>query len=247
MASFAVILAAAGRSTRFSANKRKKPFVDLKGRAVWLRSAELFVSRPDVVQTLIAVAPDDVEWFKEKYRPNLAFMNIDIVPGGAERADSVQNALALVRANADYVAVHDAARPLLAQAWIDELFQAAEKSDAVIPAVPVSSTLKRVGKDMLIDETVSRESLWEAQTPQVFKRQLLLDAYAKRGKLQPTDEAQLVEQLGIRVKVVRGSPMNIKITTEHDFRMAGAVLDVLPQPKSLRSLHPFADEDPSMW
>ena len=78
MATFAVILAAAGRSSRFQLNRRKKPFVELKGRPVWVRAAELFLSRDDVVQTLIAVSPDDMEWFKEKFRPNLAFMNIDI-------------------------------------------------------------------------------------------------------------------------------------------------------------------------
>src|SRR5690348_691041 len=113
MSTFAVILPAAGRSSRFTESKRKKPFVELKGRAVWLRSAENFVSREDVVQTIIVVAPDDIEWFKEKFRPNLAFMNIDIVAGGAERFESVQNGLANVRANAEFVAVHDAARPLI--------------------------------------------------------------------------------------------------------------------------------------
>ena len=245
MATFAVILAAAGQSTRFSANKRKKPFVDLKGRAVWLRAAEFFVSRDDVAQTIIAVSPDDIEWFKEKFRPNLAFMNLEIVEGGAERADSVQNALARVRSNVDFVAVHDAARPLLSQIWIDELFAAAQKFGAVIPAVPVPGTLKRVGKDNKIEATVSRQGLWEAQTPQIFRREMLLDAFARRGDLHPTDEAQLVEQLGIPVTVVAGSPMNFKITTSDDFKMAGAVLDVLPKPKSLRALHPFADEEPN--
>src|SRR5438874_2003143 len=96
MAKFAVILPAAGKSTRFSMQKRKKPFVELRGRAIWLRAAEHFVNRPDVVQTLIAVSPEDHDWFKEKFAPNLAFMNIDIVAGGAERADSVRNALARV-------------------------------------------------------------------------------------------------------------------------------------------------------
>ena len=243
MATFAVILAAAGRSTRFQQNKRKKPFIELKGRAVWVRAAEVFLSRDDVKQTIIAVSPDDMEWFKEKFRPNLAFMEIEIVEGGAERADTVQNALARVRADIDFVAVHDAARPLLVTEWIDTIFAEAERCDAVIPAVPVTSTLKRVAADKAIIETVPRDNLWQAQTPQVFRRELLLDAFAKRGKTQATDEAQLVEQLGHEVSVVEGSPLNIKITTGHDFRMAKALLDVLPK-KNLRPLHPFADEDP---
>lgn len=245
MARFAVILPAAGKSTRFH-QKRKKTFVDLKGRAVWLRAAELFVNRDDVVQTLVVVSPEDLDWFKEKFAPNLAFMNVDIIPGGSERADSVRNALARVRPEADFVAVHDAARPLLVAEWIDRVFRAAEQTGAAILATPVTSTLKRARPDGTIDETVSRAALWAAQTPQVFRRQLLLEAYAKQGTLQPTDEAQLLEQQGVPITLVEGSPLNIKITTNDDFRLAEVALDALPKPKGLRALHPFADEEPRM-
>ncbi|MBI5759810.1 MAG: 2-C-methyl-D-erythritol 4-phosphate cytidylyltransferase [Planctomycetales bacterium] len=248
MAKFAVILPAAGKSSRFTLQRRKKPFVELRGRAVWLRSVEHFVNRPDVVQTLIVVSPDDLEWFKEKFAPNLAFMNVEIVTGGAERADSVCNALARVRPEADFVAVHDAARPLLVAEWIDRVFQSAEQTGAAILATPITSTLKRSRADGTIDATVPRDSLWAAQTPQVFRRQLLLDAYAQRGSLQPTDEAQLVEQFGHPVALVEGSSLNIKITTDSDFRLAESALDALPKPKTFRALHPFADEEPrSIW
>lgn len=244
MSKFAVIIPAAGKSSRFSLQKRKKPFVELKGRAVWLRTAEHFTNRDDVVQTLVVLAPDDLEWFKEKFAPNLAFMNVEIVTGGAERADSVRNALARVRPEADFVAVHDAARPLIVQDWIDRVFQAAEKTGAAILATPVTSTLKRGRSDGTIDQTVSRAGLWAAQTPQVFRRQLLLDAYSRQGTLVPTDEAQLVEQLGHPVALVEGSPLNFKITSNDDFRLAEVALDALPRPKTLRALHPFADEEP---
>lgn len=244
MSRFAVILPAAGKSSRFSLQKRKKTFVDLKGRAVWLRAAEHFVNRDDVVQTLVVLAPEDAEWFKEKFAPNLAFMNVELVTGGAERADSVRNALARVRPEADFVAVHDAARPLLVAEWVDRVFRAAEQSGAAILATPVTSTLKRSRADGTIAETVPRENLWAAQTPQVFRRQLLMDAYAKQGALRPTDEAQLVEQLGHPVTLVEGSPLNFKITTAEDFRLAEVALDALPKPKTLRALHPFADEEP---
>ncbi|MFN0053208.1 MAG: 2-C-methyl-D-erythritol 4-phosphate cytidylyltransferase [Planctomycetales bacterium] len=246
MSKFAVILPAAGKSSRFHLQKRKKTFIDLKGRAVWLRAAELFVNRDDVVQTLVVVSPDDLEQFKEKFAPNLAFMNVEIVPGGAERFDSVRNALARVRPEAEYIAVHDAARPLLVAEWIDRVFRAAEKSGAAILGSPITSTLKRAAADGSIEATVPRDKLWAAQTPQVFRRQILLDAYAQQGSLQPTDEAQLVEQLGIPVTLVEGSPLNIKITTDDDFRLAEAALDALPKPKLLRALHPFADEEPRM-
>lgn len=244
MSQFAVILAAAGKSTRFQDHRKKKPFVELGGRPVWVRSAELFANRDDVAQTLIAVDPDDLDWFKEKFRPNLAFMDIEIVTGGAERADTVQKALAHVRPDADFVAVHDAARPLIVAEWIDSIFDAAKKHGAAIPAVPVTSTLKRAKGDYLIDETVSRDQLWMAQTPQVFRRELLMEAFAKRGDFQPTDEAQLVERLGQPVAIVPGHAMNIKITTPEDFRIAEVLVNALPKPKGLRALHPFADEEP---
>ena len=243
MAKFAVILPAAGKSSRFqSSNKRKKPFVELKKRAVWVRSADLFVNREDVIQTLLVISPDDMDWFKEKFRPNLAFMDIDLVEGGAQRADSVKNALDKVSDEADFVAVHDAARPLLAKEWIDEVFSAAAESGAAIPGIPISSTVKRVENSAIV-ETVPREQLWAAQTPQVFRRELLIEAYDKRGDSNPTDEAALVEQLGHPITMVSGHPQNIKITTAEDMSIANALVDTLPK-KSLGALHPFADESP---
>jgi 2-C-methyl-D-erythritol 4-phosphate cytidylyltransferase len=243
MLKFAAILPAAGKSSRFTLQKRKKTFVELKGRAVWLRAADHFVNRHDVAQTIVVVAPDDLEWFKEKYAPNLAFMNLEIVAGGAERVDSVRNALARVRADIDLVAVHDAARPLLASEWVDRVFQQAATSGAAILATRVTSTLKRQADSLVIAQTVSRERLWQAQTPQVFRRELLLEAYSRHGTEPATDEAQLVEKLGHPVALVEGSPLNIKITTHEDFRLAEAALEVMPKPKSLRALHPFADEE----
>ena len=236
MPTFAVILPAAGKSSRFGGSaaaafgleaSKKKPFQELNGRAVWLRAIEPFVNRPDVVQWIIALAPDDLDWFREKYRANLAVMDLELIEGGSERADTVQRALSRVRADVDFVAVHDAARPLLAAEWIDAVFRAAEKTGAAIPATPISSTLKRVAPDGHIVQTVPREGLWAAQTPQVFRRQLLLDAYAQRGDFQPTDEAQLVERLGHPISVVECSPMNLKITSAEDLHMAQALVDHL--------------------
>jgi len=243
MAKFAVVLAAAGKSTRLRMNKRKKPFLDLKGRAVWLRAAEHFMDRDDVVQTLIAVSPDDMDFFKDKFRPNLAFMDIEVIAGGAERSDTVAAALQRVREEADFVAVHDAARPLLTKTWIDQVFQAAVESGAAILGIPVTSTLKSV-TDQQIQGTVPRAGLWMAQTPQVFRRQLLQDAHGQCGEERSTDDAQLVERLGHPVRVVAGSPMNLKITTPDDLRMAEFLLNALPKDNATRALHPFADEEP---
>ncbi|QDT52140.1 2-C-methyl-D-erythritol 4-phosphate cytidylyltransferase [Caulifigura coniformis] len=242
MPSFAVILPAAGSSSRFGDPRRKKPFIDLKGRPVWVRSLELFLSRDDVKQALIVLPPDEIEWFKEKFRANLAFMNVEIVAGGKERADSVQNALARVRSDIDFVAVHDAARPMIVKKWIEDVFAAAIRDGAAIPALPISSTVKKVDRDRKIVETIPRDGLWAAQTPQVARRDWLLDAFGKRGTLAATDEAQLLENAGRGVTIVECSPLNLKITTQEDFKMAEALVDMLPREKTLGQLHPFADE-----
>jgi 2-C-methyl-D-erythritol 4-phosphate cytidylyltransferase len=245
MPKFAVILPAAGSSSRFHDKNYKKPFAPLNGRAVWMHSAERFINRPDVVQTILVIAAEDREYFQFKFGSNAALLGVQVVEGGAERPDSVANALARVKPEADFVCVHDAARPCLANEWIDKVFDAAQKTGAAIFAIPVSNTLKRVGPDHVIQETVSRGGLWEAQTPQVFRRELLLEAYAKRGSFAATDDAQLVERLGHAVTVVQGSPVNLKIATKEDLRLAEQALRALPKPKLQGPIHPFADDD--MW
>jgi 2-C-methyl-D-erythritol 4-phosphate cytidylyltransferase len=245
VASYAVILPAAGKSSRFNDPHYKKAFAPLDNRAVWMHSAEKFVNRDDVRQVVLVIAAEDREWFNMKFAANAAVLGIDVVLGGAERADSVANALAHIGPDVDFIAVHDAARPCIASEWIDRVFEAAEKSDAAILAIPVQGTLKRVNPDGSIAETVQRKDLWEAQTPQVFRRQLLLDAYAQRGNLAATDEAQLVEQTGQEVKIVQGSPINMKITTKADLRLAAQALKAMPKPKILGPMHPFADDD--LW
>jgi len=245
MPKFAAILPAAGRSTRFAHKQYKKPFAMLAGRAVWLYAAERFLNRDDTVQVILVISPEDRESFNFKFSANVAVLGIDVVEGGAERADSVQNALARVRDDIDMVCVHDAARPCLADAWIDRVYQAAEKTDAAILAIPVAGTLKRVTQDMVVEETLSRANLWEAQTPQVFRRELLREAFAKRTDPAATDEAQLVERLGHKVTIVPGSPINLKITTQEDLRLASHALKALPKPKFNGPAHPFAGDD--LW
>ena len=244
VSTFAVILPAAGKSSRFKDQHYRKPFAPLDNRAVWLHSAERFLNRDDVKQLILVVSPEDREEFDSKFAANVAILGIDVVEGGQHRPDSVQRALARVKPDIQFVAVHDAARPCVANAWIDKVFDAAVNSGAAILAVPVRGTLKRVAGGK-ITETVERQDLWEAQTPQVFRRQLLLDAYASRDDLNATDDAQLVERLGHPVTIVEGSPINLKITTKEDLRLAAQALKALPKPKILGPVHPFADDD--LW
>lgn len=243
MARFAVILPAAGASSRFKDKHYKKPFAPLAGRAVWLHSLHRFSQREDVVQILVAVAREDRDDFLTRFAADIALLNVQVVEGGKERADSVQNALQVVRPDVDFVCIHDAARPCLSELWIDAVFRKAEETGAAILAVPVTATLKRVDPQGVIEATQPREALWEAQTPQVFRLDWLQEAYAKREGLPATDDAQLVERLGKKVHVVQGSAMNIKITTRDDLKLAEQILKVLPAPKGLGPLHPFADDD----
>lgn len=247
MSTFAVVLPAAGKSTRFRDPNYKKPFAPLGGRAVWLHSAERFLNRKDVKQVIVVIDNEDREDFSRMFGANVAIMGVEVCAGGAERSDSVQNALAKVRDDIDFVAVHDAARPCLADKWIDAVFAAAEKSGAAILATPVAATLKRADglAPPSVAETVDRKLLWEAQTPQVFRRELINKAYATRSGSPVTDDSVLVEKLGATVTLVEGSPMNIKITAKDDLRLAEQILKVLPKAKPEGFSHPFAGDD--MW
>lgn len=246
MSRFAVILPAAGRSSRFG-GKEKKPFASLDGRAVWLRTVELFVTRDDVCQTLLVVSPEDRELFRTRYAPNIAFMDVQVVEGGAERFESVANALAMLKDEVEFVAVHDAVRPCVETAHIDAVFKKAVETGAAILGVPVVDTIKRVDGQKQVQETMPRQGLWLAQTPQVFRRDLLIEAYAKRAQLgkDVTDDARLIEAAGHTVHVVEGSPSNIKITTQGDLMLAKAILQSRPAPKAKGPAHPFAEEE--MW
>lgn len=244
MAKFAVILAAAGKSSRFqrrptpsplldmfasetpamsAAIPQKKPFAMLGAKAVWLHSADKFLARDDVRQVIVAIAPEDEQDFQVLFGANVAINGMNVVLGGETRAETVQRALAAVRDDIDYIAVHDAARPCLTAAAIDRVFSKAQDSGAAILAAPIVGTVKRVDGDEIV-ETVSRDGLWEAQTPQVFRRPLLVDAYRQRGDFQPTDEAQLVERHGHTVAIVAGSRANLKITTPEDLKLASHLL-----------------------
>ncbi|MFO1004434.1 MAG: 2-C-methyl-D-erythritol 4-phosphate cytidylyltransferase [Planctomycetaceae bacterium] len=242
MTQIAVILPAAGRSTRFASStriqesehptqetghpaQRKKPFITLKGEPIWYRSVIPFLHRADVVKVVIAVSPEDLDWFRERFANQLARMrSIEVVAGGAERSDTVEAALRQIPESVELIAVHDAARPMIQSETIEAVVQAARRTGAAIPATPISSTIKRVGAGNRITETVPRADLWAAQTPQIVRQDWLRQAFAERGTFQPTDEAQLIERMGHPVEVVPGLASNIKITTQDDLDLAEALL-----------------------
>lgn len=247
MPDVALILPAAGTSSRFGDPTQKKIFADLDGRAVWLRAVDPFLNRDDICQIILAIHPEDRELFTGRYHANVAFLGITVIDGGAERHDTVAAALQRLTNECRYVAVHDAARPCVTTELVDAVIAAAREHGAAIPAVAVADTLKRGDAAGYVIETVARAGLYGVQTPQIFARSIIEQAYANRSKLGVaiTDDAQLVEALGHSVKLVPGSSMNLKITTAVDLKLASAILQAQPKPQRQGSAHPFADEQQS--
>ena len=226
---FALIVAAAGKSSRFSHEGSsdpavKKTFMHLGGKPMWLRSVEKFVSRSDITQVIVVVAPEDITWFRKYYMSEINRLLLLIVMGGESRFESISNALISVSAKVNYVAIHDAARPCVTEHEIDSVFSAAKKHGAALLATPVVGTVKKVVEGQ-VEETVPREELWEAQTPQVFRRELIIEAYQQYVRDVPTDDAQLVERLVKPVHVVPADRGNIKITTQGDMVLAKHLIE----------------------
>lgn len=225
-----MILVAAGRSERFGNRFSKKVFTLLANRPMWMHSADAFSKRDDVGQIILVVAQEDREMHADKFATTAAMMGIQVVTGGAERSDSVLCGLKHVREELEWVAIHDAARPCLAQPWIDDVFRAAKLTGAAILGTKISATVKRADADAKILETVPRDGLWMAQTPQVFKTELLRRAYAQHpAPSSATDDASIVESVGHRVKMVPCSWLNIKVTDKEDLKVAELALKALPR------------------
>jgi 2-C-methyl-D-erythritol 4-phosphate cytidylyltransferase len=243
MAKVAVIVPAAGAGQRFGGSV-KKPFALLDNRPIFIRAIELFLNRDDVVQNILTVAPDDYETVREKYAANIMIMGLKLVKGGAARCDSVRAALDAVDDAAELVCVHDAVRPCVLEAWIDRVFGEAAKTGAAILAARLTGTIKKVAASGVVDATVPREGLWEAQTPQVFRKDLLRRAYAERpADFTPTDDAQLVERLGHPVAVVEADHRNLKITTPGDMAIAA----VLTKEMGRKAKGPLGAFEEAQW
>lgn len=238
----AAIICAAGSSSRF-AGKRKKPFVDVAGRAIFVRSIELFANRDDVKQILLAIQPEDEEMVQIKWGANLKFFNVKTYFGGKERFETVQKALELIEDNIDLVAVHDAVRCCVKKQWLDDCIAAAQKNGAAMLAAPVVATLKKV-QDSSIIETIDRTNLYEGQTPQVFDLKLLKDAYSNLKNLDSSkisDDAMLLEALGHKVSVVETDLSNIKITSGSDIAIAEAILKSRPSERPTKPIGPYEE------
>ena len=152
-----------------------------------------------------------------------------LVIGGRLRQDSVRNGLEAIENPCDIVIIHDGARPLIAPSFIEKGISLMGVFDAVIPALPVKDTVKVVSKEGFVTKTLARDALWNIQTPQTFKYELIMKAYrdGMAKKLHGYDDATFVEHMGKKIKVIEGSPYNIKITTPEDLVIARGILSQL--------------------
>ena len=216
---------AAGQGTRLGAGVPKQ-YLPLGGVPMLLRAVRPFTTHPEVAHTVVVLPAADAAgpppWLAAVLGGTLT-----VTAGGAERSDSVAAGLAALPAACTVVLVHDAARPFVEHALITAVAAVARRGEGAVPAIPVGDTLKEVAPDSggRIVRTVPRAGLYRAQTPQGFPRRVLEQAHAQASHGGPaTDDAQLVEQAGVPVRVVAGSARNFKITTEDDLLIAERLL-----------------------
>jgi 2-C-methyl-D-erythritol 4-phosphate cytidylyltransferase/2-C-methyl-D-erythritol 2,4-cyclodiphosphate synthase len=195
----------------------------LLGAPVWRHAVWRLLSHPEVASGALAVAPDNAAPFEAYLQRFPAPKPLRILPcGGATRQATVRNALAHLPDGVRFVAVHDAARPLVSHALLDRLIATATQHGTAIPALPVQDTLKRADNGRTVQATVAREGLYRVQTPQVSRADWLINAHrraAEEGFEQATDDAQLLERAGYPVHLVDGDPRNLKLTTPDDLHL----------------------------
>lgn len=218
--SVAAIIVAAGPGTRLAAGM-PKAFVPLAGKPLVAHALSALLAVPAIDEAIVVVPPGMEDDARRALTAGAALpLEVRVVPGGSERQDSVRQGLEAVE-RAALVAIHDAARPFVSRAVIEATIAAARADGAAIVAVPATDTVKLVDADGRIELTPPRARTWLAQTPQIFRLELIRAAHAQAGNdASATDDAMLVERLGHRVRVVAGEAANRKITTPDDLQWA---------------------------
>ena len=219
------LIPAAGQGRRLGAAVAKQ-YLSLGGTPILVRTLRVFEENPLVNGIVLAVQPGRQDRLQDDFlRSYPCHKLLRVVAGGAGRQESVARALEAVPAGAELVVIHDGVRPLLGQELLSAVIEAARRSGAALAAVPVRDTVKQV-EGGLVRATLDRSSVWLVQTPQAFSADLIRRAHEKAASdgIQGTDDAALVERLGIPVEVVTGSEENIKVTTPADLIFAEAIL-----------------------
>lgn len=220
------IVPAAGRGLRMGGSVPKQ-FLSLGGEPLIVQSLRTLQADPVIDQIILAVPSADMDYCEKEIVSRHHFTKVrKVVAGGAERQDSVRNALAQVPLDTEIVIIHDAVRPFMTHGMIAEVVAAAKKDGAAIIALPMRDTVKQVRTDGTIERTIDRAPLWLAQTPQAFRRDWIENAHKKAHAegIRATDDAFLMEWIGYSVTVVEGSGENIKVTRPEDIVIGEAIL-----------------------
>lgn len=208
------VITAAGKGKRFGG---KKQFKKLSGRALLFHSLTAFLKCPEIQEIIVVVPKEDVHITKRELASFTALKPVKAVSGGKRRQDSVLKGCLALSEKMDLIAVHDAARPFVTAELIASSIKGCKKADGCIVALPSTDTVKKVHEGK-IERTLDRNTIWMAQTPQTFHREILLKALHQN--ITATDEASLVELIGGNVAVVTGSFTNFKITSAQDWDFA---------------------------
>jgi 2-C-methyl-D-erythritol 4-phosphate cytidylyltransferase len=216
------VVVAAGVGARFG---RSKAFVGLAGLPMVAHSLIVLTKASTIEGIALVVSESQLEEGLALAAATVPSIRVEVVAGGASRMESVRAGLAIVPAGVAHVVVHDAARPLVTVALVEATLAALEDAAGAVVAVPERDTLKRE-RDGAVGETVDREGLWKAQTPQAFRASILRLAHERGAAegLEATDDAMLVESLGERVVIVPGDDRNMKVTTPEDLTVAEALI-----------------------
>jgi 2-C-methyl-D-erythritol 4-phosphate cytidylyltransferase len=227
MSHITAIIVAAGEGRRIG-GEVPKTYLPVCGRPMVLRTLDQFFSAQAIEEVVLVIAADEFLRCETMLRDDSALANRPWIlqSGGPTRQQSVKKGLEKIGSDADIVVIHDGARPFVSPALIDRCVQATRDKGAVVVGVPVRDTIKIVSNDRWVQTTLSRSSLWAIQTPQVFRKQWIVEAHdrAAREAFEATDDAMLVERIGKPVFVVDGESTNIKITTPEDVWFAEALL-----------------------
>ncbi len=228
MRTLAIVLAGGvGKRMGFSTSKQ---FLLLDNKPILAHTLQVFQDCKPVDGVYLVVNHRDLPTIQEEILETYHFSKImKLVIGGRLRQDSVWNGLEAIDESCDVVIVHDAARPFISPAFVEKSIVLMEMFDAVVPAIPARDTIKVISKEGFVVKTLERDSLWHIQTPQTFKYDLIAKAYREgmAKKLCGYDDSAFIEHLGKKVKVVEGSPYNIKITTPEDLLIARGILTQL--------------------
>ena len=224
MNELSAVVVAAGRSQRMGFDKLLTP---LAGRPLLIHTLERLLQTGATAEIVLVVRPGSEQEMDTVVAPLRDKGAIRLVPGGAQRQDSVLAGLRAVAKKSEYVMVHDAARPFISKELVDLVLNAAKLSGAAVCGAPCSDSLKEVGEDGLVTKTIDRAKLWTVQTPQIFRTELLHDAYEaalQTGEIY-TDDTAVVEKAGHPVRIVLYNGINLKVTAPADWKLAGTYLN----------------------